>query len=393
MSAKPLVFDVVVVGAGAVGAACALHMANTNPKLRIAVLERNSPLDISSTNVVSNQRVWALGGAATELLKGLGVFSELGKEASHAFNAMHVWDESSDGTLDFCAIEEGISQLGFMVDADQCAAILQNKLMENSSIECFFQTNLKQLKSTSSHVILAGDEAEYHATLLIAADGANSWVRQQAKIFAPKYDYQQLGLVAKIATEQSHQDSAWQRFLSTGPVAVLPLCANQSSIVWSATVPLVRHLMGLSPAQFANELQGALEGRLGRIEMLSQVRAFPLQSRHAEVYVKRGLALIGDAAHSIHPLAGQGANLGFRDVIALTEVVAHSKRLGDLKSLQIYQRQRRTNSVQTDFLMTCLHHIYRVQMPALASLRAEGMRWVSNSRTLKSLCVKQALGE
>jgi len=243
----------------------------------------------------------------------------------------------------------------------------------------------------------------------VAADGGRSWVRQQAKIFANRHQYQQQGIIARVSCELGHQDTAWQRFLNTGPVAVLPIAddqygSNQGSIVWSANDQRANELMSLDESAFTLELSQALQGRLGEISLLSARQAFPLMSQQAERYYARNIVLVGDAAHSIHPLAGQGANLGFKDIEALVALVSgadsrnidsdkkNSTNLASLELLEQYQTLRRSDNLQTDRMMSALHLVYQNKSPWLNLARGTGMNWLSNSGPIKNILAKQAIG-
>jgi 2-octaprenylphenol hydroxylase len=346
-----------------------------------------------------NLRVVALGVVASEILDYCGVLQELGPQACHSYTSMHVWDESSSGLLRFSAEEQGLEQLGFIVDSVECTRQLQAKLAQAEAIDVCFDTQISELALQEAGAVLSintkgSDLMQLSSDLLIAADGASSWVRRQAKIFANRLPYEQKAIVARIQTSEPHQDTAWQRFLESGPVAILPLSENQSSIVWSANCQRADELLELSNADFEIELSAALESKLGSVSLLSERTAFPLHSQKAEQYVRRHLALIGDAAHSIHPLAGQGANLGFKDVDSLVQILATTEQgtIGSLKVLEKYQRARKADNEQTDLLMSVLHKAFQNNDAAWVTARSVGMNWISGSKALKQLLVRQAIG-
>lgn len=380
----------VIVGAGLIGASLALKLAQ-QPNLRVAVLERNQKVE---ENAAPNQRVVALGSAATTLLNDIDVFAQLGSEFCHPYQDMHVWDENSAGELHFSASEHGYAQLGYMIDSLECVRLLQRELAASASIDTHFGVELTSIRFADGIAQLHTSEHDISAQLLVAADGGRSWVRQQAKIFANHASYRQQGIVARIHTEQSHQDTAWQRFLSSGPIAILPLHDNQSSIVWSIDDARAEHLMNLTDAEFALELERALESKLGSVKVLSPRIAFPLQSLKAETYVRRNLALVGDAAHSIHPLAGQGANLGFKDIESLSELLqgAAPEDIGSLKLLSRYQRSRQFDNQQTDTMMTALHRAYTNNNPMWITARGLGMNFMTQTKLIKQFLVRQAVG-
>lgn len=383
-------YDVVIVGAGLVGASFALHLARSTD-LNIAVFERSSALKINS---LPNQKVVALGAVATDVLTDIGVMPLLDSSSCHAYQGMVVWDENSNGVLSFSAQEHGYAQLGHMIDSNQCCLLLHQALANSPSVDTYFDSELIDIEFMQSGVSLETRDGRFNAQLIVAADGQQSWVRRQAKIFVNHHAYDQKGIVARIRGSQEHKDMAWQRFLSTGPVAALPLNEEQSSIVWSANTDFSKQLMEMSDAEFEIALARALESKLGKIELLSERQAFPLRSQRAETYIKRNLVLLGDAAHSIHPLAGQGANLGFKDLICLSELLSSVSpdRIGDLNVLQRYQRKRKFDNEQTDQMMSALHDAYQNNNPAWITARGLGMNLIGGSRGLKKLLAQQAIG-
>jgi len=389
-------FDIVVVGAGLIGSALALALVKQSSSrgkaLRVALVERTPQL---KSNELPNQRVIALGKAATDLLAMVNVFDQLSPSFSNPYERMFIWDENSNGELEFTASEHKLSRLGYMVDSVQCTLLLQRQVEQVAEISTFYNSEaLSFSRINQSTVELELSSETLQAPLMVAADGASSWLRSQAKIFANHRSYQQKGIVAKITTEESHQNTAWQRFLSTGPLALLPVEKNQCSIVWSVSNPQVSELMSLDKGAFEQSLMNALGGKLGKVSLLSKRLSFPLVSQQAQSYFVRNVGLIGDAAHSIHPLAGQGANLGFKDVIALVDTLTGESvvSLSDVRLLHRYQQLRKVDNQQTDFMMTALHHAYSETLPAWLALRGLGMNSVDRSNAIKAFLVTQAAG-
>ncbi len=384
---KQTKYDVIVVGAGLIGAAFALKLAQSSD-YRILVIERSARLAANNT---PNQRILALGNVATELLKETTVFEKLQPNNCHAYTRMFVWDEASAGELEFTAQNYQQDALGHMVDAISLTILLQASLDEQPQISVCYEQSIENLRLDSDSATLG----EFTAPLIVAADGVNSWCRTQAKIFANRSDYEQKGIVARIQTKRLHEDTAWQIFLNSGPIGLLPLAKNQCSIVWSADNHFADELLDLDDSGFAQALTKALQNRLGEVELLSQRQTFPLASMQAQTYFKHRLVLIGDAAHSIHPLAGQGANLGFKDIVALVEQLTlcqDSASLGDLAVLLRYQKSRKADNEQTDKLMSFLHKTYQNDADWWSALRGTGMNWISGSERLKSILAKQAMG-
>lgn len=384
--------DIIIVGAGLIGSALALTLVQRNPRLSIAVVERSAQL---SENVFPNQRVVALGRVATDILDSVGVLEQLGSEFANPYSQMFIWDENSHGELAFNAQEHGIAQLGYMIDSVQCTLLLQQKVSQQASIQTHFACQAQSFKRAQKGVNLDLGDHVISAPLIVAADGASSWLRKQAKIFANHRSYNQQGIVAKIKTQEIHQNTAWQRFLSSGPLALLPLADNQCSIVWSVDESRSAELMSMNEGQFTEQLSQALGCKLGKISILSKPVAFPLISQQAEKYFVRNVVLVGDAAHSIHPLAGQGANLGFKDIQALTDILMQvpASSFDDIQLLDAYQRKRKIDNEQTDFMMSALHHAYQDNVPTWLTLRGTGMNMINRSTGLKDILIKQAVGD
>lgn len=404
--------DIAIVGAGLIGSALALWLAK-NTQYSIAIIERNCSMDKPHE---ANQRVVALGHLAVNILQDVDIFDSLNAHQSHPYNLMRVWDENSNGELEFNSDKLEHDQLGYMVDSLACNFALQQQILEQSqqpksNLECYFELDLKGLTHQHGRGILSAknvdeNDLEFSAQLVVAADGINSWVRQQSGIFSNRHSYQQRGVVARIETLEPHQNCAWQRFLSSGPVAILPLANNQSSIVWSADEHLADELMNLGSNEFEQRLEHALQGRLGSIKLLSKRADFPLSSQKVDEYFKRNIVLLGDAAHSIHPLAGQGANLGFKDIAALGQLLLEKEKLSSGKSkkpsndiaigepqfLAHYQRKRQTDNRQTDALMSALNAAFKNDLPLLMAIRGLGMNVVNRSDILRSFFANQAMG-
>jgi len=390
-------YDVIVVGAGIVGATFALKLAKESD-FTICVVEHSAQL---TRNKSPNQRVFALGEVAIGLLESVEAFNFLTAESRHPYTRMFVWDDHSNGELEFKAADYQRESLGQMVDATSLTIALQAKLSEHSQIDVKYSQQLDTLSLTESvaSIELAAQSktqkaVRVSAPLIVAADGVNSWSRQQAKIFANYQNYNQQGIVALIKTELNHQNTAWQVFLSTGPLALLPLSDNQCSIVWSADDQFAEELNELNNQEFANQIKNAMGAKLGNVDLLSQRQSFALKSLQAQTYFKHRFALLGDAAHSIHPLAGQGANIGLKDVISLTKILSatSANKLGDLVVLSRYQSERKPDNEQTNAMMNFLHTAYQADKGTWPMLRGLGMNTTSHSKLLKMVLAKQAMG-
>ena len=391
-------YDVTIVGAGLIGSTFALSLARKT-NLSIAVIERAGRIE---NNPNQNERVVALGSTATLLLQELEIFSLLSKDKCFPYTAMYIWDDMTEGVLQFNSLESNQDVLGHMIDSIECNLLLQNAMESQNNIDTFYQSKVKDLHFTPEGTSLEFVNGAYNGSginrfcskLIVAADGVNSWIRQKAKIYSHLHTYNQKGLVATIETSKSHQNTAFQKFLSTGPLAILPLNENRSSIVWSADNELAEYLLGLDNVTFEKELESTLNGKLGKVTLVSDRKAFPILSRKADEYYKDRLVLIGDAAHSIHPLAGQGANLGFKDIQSLLTILTEldAVDLGNTKNLKKYQQSRKADNEQTDWMMGALYNAYQSESPWWLVAREKGMNWISSSPRIKALLVKQAMG-
>lgn len=386
--------DVVVIGAGLIGAALALDLSH-HTQHRVTLLERRPPIGPPEQ---ANLRVVALGQAAVDVLTRVGVFQALTASHCHAYDSMRIWDENSTGQLTFVASEFGLNELGYMVDANQAVFLLQQAALQRAEqtdkFKVEFDSELTTLSVGSDAVSLITATDDYSTRLVIGADGAHSWVRQQCGILSQSHDYRQLGIVCRIKTSKSHQNCAWQRFLNTGPIAILPVAENQSSIVWSAEQLAAQALLELDDTAFGESLEQALEGRLGKVIEVTPRVVFALNSHRAGSYGTRRSLLVGDAAHGIHPLAGQGANLGFKDAQAVAQILStmKSEQVGDLNVLARYETQRKLDNEQTDSMMTLFDGVYRHHSPWLAQWRGYGMNLLDRSYGLKRFLAKQAIG-
>jgi len=388
-SSKTPQYDAVIAGAGVVGAALALGLS----KLlgwRVALVEKGVELDEPKE---TNQRALALSSESQTLLTELGVWGELAKSQSYPFTRMFVWDESTDGELEFQAYEQGLDTLGHIVDQFSLQHILQQQLASNSKVDLMYSTEIESVHFASMSE-LTTSKGRIQTQWVFAADGIFSRLRSSAGIETSQHLYQQQGIVAKVRAEKPHQDTAWQRFLSTGPVALLPLSQNECSIVWTVNENKAAEILNLTEADFIKALSQVTQYKLGSFELLSERKSFPLGSRQAKDYLHENLVLVGDAAHSIHPLAGQGANLGFGDVAALLLVLA-DKPADDVmisRALRRYERERKLASQLVDAAMTQINSVYLSDNVLASSVRRVGMNFLNSNRFLKSFIAQQAIG-
>ena len=391
--------DLIIVGAGMVGSALALALQDQGLEI---LLVDGSPLSVKpfDPQAAFEPRVSALSVASQRILERLGVWEGIAARRVCPYGDMQVWDGSGTGQIHFSAASVHAESLGHIVEN----RVVQDALLErlhDSSIGLLPSARLEQLRRSGEGWLLSlNDGRELRAPLVIAADGANSAVRRLAGCATREWDYLHHAIVTSVRCAKPHQATAWQRFTDDGPLAFLPLAGpageHWCSIVWSVTPTEAERLMALDDAGFRRALGFAFEHRLGEVLQADPRLCIPLRQRHAKRYVEDGLALIGDAAHSIHPLAGQGVNLGFLDVAVLAEVLLHAmqrgERLSDVKVLSRYERRRMPHNLAMMAAMEGFERLFQADPLPVRWLRNSGLNWVDELPEAKALFVRQALG-
>jgi 2-octaprenylphenol hydroxylase len=400
----PQKFDIAIVGAGLAGSALAAALGGS--ELRVALIETQPlslnwpPLDDSVSGFDS--RVSAITAASQDWLQQLGAWDAVAARRASAYRHMQVWDGEGTGTIHFDAAEVNQTALGHIVENRLLQTALLHVIGRHHNVQIFSPVAVDSYARGSDGIELSlQNGAQIHATLLVGADGANSRVREWAQFQMREWDYGHTALVATIATEHTHAATAWQIFRREGPLALLPLpSANPeqhlSSIVWSTTPTEAAALMQMDDAEFMCALGTAFEHRLGAITATSQRVSFPLRARHTNNYVQPNIALIGDAAHTIHPLAGQGINLGFLDAQALAAEILRAQQRGlsvaDTAVLARYQRSRKSDNVAMLAAMEGFKRLFGARALPLRWLRNTGLNWIDRSAALKRLLIRQAMG-
>ncbi|MDO9620751.1 MAG: FAD-dependent monooxygenase [Moraxellaceae bacterium] len=391
-------FDLVVVGAGMVGSLFVLKLLQSPlaKDLRIAVIEGQQSVAPAGDYAL---RVSSLSLASEALIESVGCGEELQSHRHCRFTDMKVWDADGTGNVHFRAKEAGESHLGSLYENDSIQAVLSQALWQQPQVTAFCPDRLANAERLlQGWSIQTQSGAVLNTPLLIAADGALSQTREMAGIQCKQWDYQQQGLVATIRTELSHANTAWQRFMGSGPLAFLPLDnPHYCSIVWTLPSAQAQLMLDSAEEDFNAALAMAFEHKLGVVEVIGKRAAFPLVARHAEHYVLSGLALIGDAAHSIHPLAGQGVNLGLLDAAALAnrlvQGLAKGLKLHDDFNLRRYSRDRRGHNELFMHSMTGMEWLFASDIPALRMARNQGMHWFNRSGPIKQMVMGAALGK
>ncbi len=390
--------DLIIVGAGMVGSALALALKDSG--LDILLID-GSPLSVKPFDPASafEPRVSALSVASQRILERLGAWPGIAARRSSPYGDMHVWDGSGTGQIHFSAASVHAEALGHIVEN----RVVQDALLEplhDSDIGLLPGARLERLRRSGDDWLLTlVDGRELRTSLVVAADGANSAVRRLAGCATREWDYLHHAIVTSVRCAEPHQRTAWQRFTDDGPLAFLPLERDGEhwcSIVWSVTPAEAERLMALDDSAFCSELGRAFEWRLGEVLGADPRLCIPLRQRHAKRYVEEGLALIGDAAHSIHPLAGQGVNLGFLDAAVLAEVLLHAigrgERLADERVLSRFERRRMPHNLAMMAAMEGFERLFQANPLPLRWLRNTGLKWVDGMPEAKALFVRRALG-
>ena len=390
--------DVIVVGAGIAGSAMALALMRDG--FEVALIEARAPLAWNAADEV-DARVVALAADTVLLFEELGVWSEVLAARASPYRRMHVWDGLAPGQLEFDSADRGEAALGWIVENRLLQHVLWRALVKSIdagaslSLRCPAEVTGVENDLTGVAVTLE-DGTRLRARLLIAADGANSPIRKQLGIGTRDRDYGQRAIVAHVGTERSHESTAWQRFQPGGPLAFLPLADGRSSIVWSLQNDEATRLLALDDAAFCAELGCALDFRLGAITSITPRHAFPLRMRLAERYVAGRCALLGDAAHAVHPLAGQGLNLGLRDVRNLREQVrgarARNSDHGAAHVLRRYERERRSENTLAANSFSVIESSFGSDSMMLAGLRGLALGAANRIAPLKRLLGDAAAG-
>ena len=385
-------FDAVIVGGGIVGATLAALLGAEGKK--IALIEAR-PLVSFDQNEATDLRVSAINRASQNAFETTGAWSNIVSKRAHAYEARHVWDEGGSGEVHFEAQDVGAANLGHIIENKVIQSSLFECLEDYHSVSIFASTKVMAIDEAGStkQVILDSGET-LQSRLIIGADGPSSFVRELMGISVSREDYGQKGLVAVVKTEQYHNDTAWQRFLAGGPLALLPLCNGQSSIVWSLPSDQASRYLKLSDREFCRQLAEASEHRLGAVTEVGQRAAFPLAGSQASSYVAQGVALIGDAAHTIHPLAGQGVNLGVKDAVVLADILLplSTRDWGSYKQLRRYERARKGENLLVMKSMEGFKLLFGHGADVVKLTRNTGLNLFNSMPLVKQQIMRKAMG-
>ncbi|MGP9800488.1 FAD-dependent monooxygenase [Rheinheimera sp. NSM] len=384
--------DITIVGAGSAGLTLALLLAPLG--LQIVVLEQGGAPHSSNIN---HQRVSALNPASMRVLRHTGAWPAIAATAQ-SYNRMQVWDADSFANIEFDAEAERLSELGWICDNEQIRVALHQQLQQHSNVRLEFNCSINSLVQSERDVLININQQQLLLSrLLVGADGVNSLVRSSMQLPLAHWDYEQQAIVATITTQLPHQNTARQVFLPTGPLALLPLPdPQQCSIVWSCNPERAAELLAMPAEQFNQALSAAGNSVLGVLQLHTEPKAFGLKMRYAGSWLRGRVVLVADAAHSIHPLAGQGMNLGLMDVAALAELiseaVAGNKDFTETRLLRRYERWRKAEAQTLIVAMEAFKRGFSNKQPLLKLVRAVGMSGVNQLPWLKSKIIAAALG-
>ena len=403
-------FDVLIVGAGMVGLTLALALRKTS-NLTIAIADT---LPVSELTAEPEVRVSAINVASQTIFENLDVWGNIIAARTQAYQKMHIWDKAGVGKLDF-----SVDDLNSFPENDQLGWIIENKVIRNAlwkkaqtdeGISFFTENKLANIAVGDSEIFASFEapvannmQMPVIAKLVVGADGANSWLRKQMDMAMISRDYDHHAIVATVKCSQGHQNTAWQVFLPSGPLAFLPVFPENGetcSIVYSTSPEEAKRLTELSSVDFAKELTSASDGKLGAIELISECFTYPLTMRLAQDFVKDRMVLIGDAAHTIHPLAGQGVNLGLLDAASLAQTLSNfetsqssvEQNIVDQKQLKAFARYRKSEAIEMIAAMEAIKQTFSIDQAGFKMFRGIGMSLLDKFKPAKRILIEQALG-
>jgi len=385
-------YDIIIVGGGMVGLATATGLAQAG--YHVAVIEKGQLDDDFSFE--TQMRVSAINNLSQKLLTQIGAWNEIPSQRLSVYRRMFIWEEKHQQTLEFDATDIAQPELGHIIENRVITTALKKVLLNSdfaNHISLYENAQWKNFYIDSDKVSISIKEGTtLEGKLLIAADGARSKIRQQLSIPTTINSYQQKALVALIHSEKPHARCAWQKFLETGPLAFLPMHdKNTHSIVWSLSDDLAEQLSALGKDDFAAKLTQAIGEKFGKLDVLSDIHQFPLIAAHAKDYYRHRVILIGDAAHCIHPLAGQGVNLGFKDAQEMIQILSGCKMdIGDKRVLQHYQLKRKLDNQLTQKSMSFINSGFQFNKYGIELLRGLGMSLLNQTTFIKKTMMHQA---
>ena len=384
-------YDLIIVGGGMVGASLAVALKNSG--LRIAVIEAIAAGALQQSSY--DDRGIALAYGSQRIFAAMGLWPQLAQHST-AISRIHVSDRGHFGVTRLSAVDEHVPALGQVITARAMGQVLNSALAKQDNLSFICPARVKTLQQHDDFVELKLDNNQTLSTkLLVAADGAQSTIRHLLKLDVLEYDYQQTAITANITAERPHNGQAFERFTDTGPIALLPMSDNRCSLVWTVATGDEVALLNATDDKFLNQLQDRFGYRLGQFLRVGQRHHYPLKLIQADQPVQRRIVSIGNAAHSLHPIAGQGFNLGLRDVAALADVLVNSnpdKDCGDPRLLHDYQQWRQQD--QDNVIATTGHlvNLFSNNAPLLGHFRGLALSIIDALPAAKHYLAQKSMG-
>lgn len=386
-------FDMIVIGGGLVGASLVVALKDSG--LKIALIEPHVSMPLPQ-DAGWDSRVYAISPGSASFLQSLGVWQLLEAERVAPVYEMAVFGDDNSAHIDFSAYEIGLSELAFIAENRQLQTAVWKALKSsNENIQILCPAKCVSIIWQESHVeVQLEDGSQLEASLVVGADGVNSWVRKQAEIEVSQHAYTQIGVVANFSAELLHRHIAYQWFRRDGVLALLPLPDKRVSMVWSTSEEQADLLRKLPAEQLCHRVEDASSHTLGALQLITPPVGFPLNFLHVNKLVKPRLVLIGDAAHGIHPLAGQGVNLGLRDTRELAKVLntrGMQTDCGDFMLLRRYELARKEDILALELVTDGLQKLFNNSNPTLARLRNLGLEITNRLPLIKNRLMQHAL--
>jgi 2-octaprenylphenol hydroxylase len=387
--------EVVIAGAGISGLTLA-HLLSTNG-IKCLVLAKDLPGGVTST-ASYDPRTISITPASVSVLSSINVWQQLAEEKIGRYNRIHVWDENSSGEIKFDCEEICEPVLGYIVEQSLLEEALNQAILYNPNITLVKEDKVSGFTNHENNILVETQAgAAINANILVAADGNNSRVRSLAGLDFPKHDYKQKAIACIVKTSLAHENVARQRFLSNGPIAFLPMTdPHCCGIVWSAEAEHAAELLEMNDEEFKQQLQVAFESRLGEVLTIQPRLCFDLFRANAKNYFNGRCVLVGDAAHNVHPLAGQGANMGILDITTLAELIFTAKKnnrnIGSRTVLRRYERWRKCENSQMIWAMEGVKYLFEQNNNVINNLRNTGLNVINSMPLIKGQIMQYAMG-